>query len=80
MTLISPHSPRRPGWICRGCGLPYPCPEGRRRLAAAHQRDGELGTVAYELLVQAVRDLPDLPVTDLFDRFVAWTEPVRVVR
>lgn len=72
------HEPRKPDWTCRSCGQPYPCPEGRRRLAAAHQRTGDLPVVAYEMLEQAVRDLPsDLPLAVLWDRFVAWTAPVR---
>ncbi|MGH3679313.1 MAG: hypothetical protein ACRDT2_03380 [Natronosporangium sp.] len=78
MILIGEHTPHRPDWLCRRCHQPYPCPEGRSRLTQAHRRTGELGLIAYELLEQAVRDLPDLPVAGLWERFVAWTEPARL--
>lgn len=74
MILVSHHKPQRPAWTCSWCGLPYPCSEARRWLAAAHQHRGDLPVAAFELLQQAVRDLPaDVPLADLFDRFVAWT-------
>lgn len=79
MILVSPHQAVRPEWTCRRCHLPYPCPEGQRRLVAAHRSTGALPVIAFELLQDAVRDLPsDLPLADLFDRFVAWTEPTRI--
>lgn len=47
------------------------------RLGATYGLTRELGEVATDMLYKAVRDLPDVPVSRLWDRFVAWTEPVR---
>lgn len=71
------HGPVRPQWVCQRCGLPYPCPVERDRLVAVYGLSRELAEHAYGLLEQAVRDLPDVSVAELWDRFVAWTEPVR---
>lgn len=74
---VGAHQPRRPEWSCRSCGCPYPCQAERDRLIAAHGLSRKLGELAYTMLEQAVRELPDVPVAELWDRFVAWTEPVR---
>lgn len=75
--MTAQHIAARPEWTCRTCGQPYPCPEARQWLAAVHQQTGQLGRVGYELLEKAVRELPDATVTELYDRFVRWTEPAR---
>lgn len=77
MILPGTHRPRRPEWICRRCGDRYPCPAERDRLVAVYGLTRELGEHAYTMLEHAVRELPDVPVAELWDRFVAWTEPVR---
>lgn len=76
MILAGTHQPRRPQWVCRCCGDPYPCQAERDRLVAAYGLSRELGELASEMLHEAVRDLPDASVADLYDRFVRWTEPV----
>ncbi|MPZ26786.1 MAG: hypothetical protein GEV12_10100 [Micromonosporaceae bacterium] len=75
--MIPQHLATRPEWICRACGQPCPCPQARVRLAAVHQETGKLGRIGYEMLELAAKELPDTPVAELWDRFVAWTEPVR---
>jgi hypothetical protein len=71
--LRSLHQPHRPEWSCRFCGLPYPCPPARDRLVAVYGRTPALAERAAELLYEAVPDLVDVPLADLFERFIAWT-------
>ncbi|MET8150669.1 hypothetical protein ACIBSW_11315 [Actinoplanes sp. NPDC049668] len=66
------HLAHRPTWDCASCGMPWPCDPARERLAA------ELGLVQLAMymwanLEEAAGDLPDLPTTEAFDRFLAWT-------
>jgi hypothetical protein len=69
------HEALRPAWDCNRCGLPYPCEVARRQLLARHGLSVALGELAWQMLEQAVRDRPDLPLAELFDRFVSWTLP-----
>lgn len=69
------HEPLRPAWDCGLCGLPYPCRAAREQLLVRYGLSADLGERAWEMLEQAVRDRPDLTVTELFDRFVAWSLP-----
>ncbi|MER6591395.1 hypothetical protein ABT214_05975 [Micromonospora purpureochromogenes] len=73
------HLPMRPLWLCRRCGLPWPC--GRARLAlVAEYRDNAVGLFLYlaGLLHEAIDDLHRLNpstagnATNLFDRFLGW--------
>ena len=65
------HSPIRPQWTCRRCGLPWPCGNARDDLAASLPRlaIGEYMTV---FLYQAAGELDVTPV-ELYQRFIAWT-------
>lgn len=78
--LLDSHTPQRPPWTCRRCGVPYPCPAGRDRLVAVYGLTPRLSRHAYSLLEMAVRDRSDLSVTELYSRFVAWTLPAQRVR
>ncbi|QSB14153.1 hypothetical protein JQS43_21915 [Natronosporangium hydrolyticum] len=75
---VGKHKPRLRGgdrlWQCR-CGDPWPCAAARRRLLIRYGYGRRLGELAFELLEQAVRDLPHLSVSQLYDRFIAWTLP-----
>ena len=67
------HTPARPSWDCRACGRPWPCDAARKRLT------GELGRVDLAVLMwdhieEAARDMPRIPASELFDRFLRWTD------
>ncbi|MBO4206906.1 hypothetical protein [Micromonospora echinofusca] len=77
---VLPHTPARPLWFCRNCGLPWPCPSARLLLRCEYDRD-PVGLSVYlcGLLHEAVADLYRLNPHDapapqaLFDRFVGWS-------
>lgn len=66
------HLARRPDWDCLACGKPWPCDPAREKLRK------ELGLVQLAVymwgnLEAAAFDLPDLPISEAFDRFLVWT-------
>lgn len=66
------HLANRRSWDCLACDKPWPCDPARERLAA------ELGPVQLAVymwanLEEAAGHLPDLPISEAFDRFLAWT-------
>ena len=68
------HQPDRPGWDCRSCGQPWPCPPARVRLGEAYGRDRVgLGMYLGGLLFVAAAEIPAATPQELFERFVAWT-------
>jgi hypothetical protein len=67
------HDPERPGWHCRACRAPWPCPAAQQRLQTAYQsRRRDLGTLLAILRDQAVIDLPDAAPGELGHRFLDW--------
>lgn len=68
-------SHRRRGWACRRCRVAYPCPAERDRLLAAYGNTAVLRGHMYRLWEQAVAELPQVPVWQLYDQLVAWTRP-----
>jgi hypothetical protein len=73
------HAPSRPAWVCSWCSAPFPCPGGRDQLVAEYGYTVALGRELYGLLEDAVRELPEPTVTELWDRFCAWAEPAPTV-
>ncbi|WP_232533763.1 hypothetical protein [Plantactinospora sp. KBS50] len=57
-----------PGWACAECGEDYPCQAAREMLAAEPDRRA-VAVYLAALFIDAVRELPDRPVTDLYARF-----------
>ncbi|QSB15258.1 hypothetical protein JQS43_02520 [Natronosporangium hydrolyticum] len=79
---VGSHLPNRSAaeaqlWECRRCQAPWPCPVARQRLLARYGRTPALGRLCHDLLEQAVREGLDLPVPQLFIRFIEWTLPPR---
>lgn len=71
--LMSTHIPIRPGWLCAGCAVDWPCPTRRRQLLAEY--GGAPVSLALYLgacFVDAAGDLRDVPAGDLHARFFAW--------
>jgi len=73
------HTPIRPLWLCRRCGLPWPC--GEARLALLQRYDGDQLGLSHHLTGlyrQALSDLTRLnphdgpTPADIFRRFLLW--------
>ena len=74
-----PHLPIRPLWVCRACGLPWPCAEARLLLRVEYDANPiDLAIYLSGLYHEAAHDLFRLNPHDgptpreLFERFVAW--------
>ncbi|BCJ41844.1 hypothetical protein GCM10010168_75320 [Actinoplanes ianthinogenes] len=67
------HLPARPSWDCRVCGDPWPCEPARARLVGEHGQV-KLAVLMWDFLEEAARDMPHTPASDLFDRFLRWTQ------
>ncbi|GAA4928588.1 hypothetical protein [Actinoplanes utahensis] len=67
------HSPARPSWDCRSCGRPWPCHPARSELVRDRGRV-DLAVLMWEHLEEAARDMPHAPASELFDRFLRWTD------
>lgn len=75
MTVVfwmSDHEPERPSWDCDTCGRPWPCDPAREHLAAYLGRIA-LAVHMWERLDEASGDLRQVPASELFERFLAWT-------
>ena len=66
------HTADRPSWDCRCCGKPWPCDPAREQLVA-ELSPVRLAMYCWVNLEEAAGDLPDMPVAEAFDRFLAWT-------
>lgn len=66
------HVPDRPSWLCRVCGLPWPCGPARAHLSSELGRV-DLAVTMWDHLEEAARDMPKAPASELFDRFLRWT-------
>jgi hypothetical protein len=73
MTAAEEHIPSRPSWDCGTCGRPWPCESARRRLSAELGRV-DLAVLMWDHLEEAARDMPRTPASELFDRFLRWTD------
>jgi hypothetical protein len=72
MSAAADHTAARPSWNCAECGLPWPCAPARERLSAELGRV-DLAVLMWDHLEEAARDMPRSPASDLFDRFLRWT-------
>ncbi|GGM12628.1 hypothetical protein [Micromonospora yangpuensis] len=67
------HRPVRPAWTCGACGAEWPCQPQRQALLADYGR----APIALSLYLaahylDAVPELPDVPVAQLYRRFLGW--------
>jgi hypothetical protein len=69
---VREHLPERPSWDCLSCGKPWPCDPAREELVGRLDRIG-LAMYAWDRLEEAAGELPQAPVGELFERFLAWT-------
>ncbi|MDT4992533.1 MAG: hypothetical protein QOH97_2425 [Actinoplanes sp.] len=74
MTAVGPeeHTPQRPIWECRACGESWPCDPARVQLIAEMDRIN-LAVYMWLNLEYAVLEIPAMPASELFDRFISWT-------
>lgn len=66
------HLADRPSWDCRSCGKSWPCDPARESLKAEMDRI-QLAIYCWVNLEEAARDMPTVPASEFFDRFLAWT-------
>ncbi|MDT4990210.1 MAG: hypothetical protein QOH97_102 [Actinoplanes sp.] len=66
------HTPQRPAWDCGGCGRSWPCDPAREQLIAEMDRIN-LSVYMWLNLEYAVSEIPAMPASELFDRFISWT-------
>lgn len=66
------HVPLRPQWSCRADGDPWPCEPAREQLRAEIAAAPVTLGYLYAQFLQAVEDLPGVPVGDLIHRFLGW--------
>ena len=66
------HPAHRPDWDCEVCGQPWPCDRAREQLAA-EMRGTTLALNMQIYMVNALRENPSIPPTELFERFLSWT-------
>lgn len=69
--MTDEHPADRPSWDCKRCGKPWPCDPARELLAVEFA-----GTYLKLLLavdmIDAARDNPGIPPSELYQRFLAW--------
>lgn len=70
------HTPG-PDWNC-GCGKAWPCDTAREQLALDYIND-PVGLAVYMAgqMGRAADELYHLQPDEIYDRFMAWTRPVR---
>jgi hypothetical protein len=68
----SEHTAERPSWDCRVCGKPWPCDPARERLASTLSLT-TLAMTMWTNLEEAAGDMPTMPVSEAFERFLNWT-------
>lgn len=71
------HLPVRPSWDCADCGQPYPCSPARVQLAEDYDKAPiALSMYLAAMLHDAARETT-APPAELYERFLAWNQPVR---
>ncbi|WIM94934.1 hypothetical protein ACTOB_006993 [Actinoplanes oblitus] len=73
MTAEAEHLPTRPLWDCRVCGRRWPCEPAQLILSRGHGQM-DLAVLMWDYLEEAARDMPHTPASELFDRFLRWTQ------
>jgi hypothetical protein len=71
MNTAIEHVADRPSWMCRECGMAWPCVEARADLRRWRQRTVLCVYLAVQLR-EALRELPDVSAAALYDRFLGW--------
>lgn len=66
------HIAHRPSWDCAACGKTWPCDPAREALAS-EMDSVQLAMYLWTNLEEAAGDLPTIPVTEAFERFISWT-------
>jgi hypothetical protein len=75
---MSSHLPMAKSWQCLGCGLRWPCLTRRRQLLAQYADSPvSLALVLTSALVDACRDLPQVPAGELHAQFIGWLPSFR---
>ncbi|MDG4785179.1 hypothetical protein O7626_04390 [Micromonospora sp. WMMD1102] len=76
------HLPQRPVWLCRACGVEWPCLAARSLLPLDHVRDpAGLTTWLAEAFAAAMGDLyllnpePGPDPARMYARFLGWVAP-----
>ncbi len=70
---VSMHLPIRPGWVCAGCGLTWPCSTRRQQLVAEYEGARvSLALLMAAYFADAANDLPYAQAGDLYARFLGW--------
>ncbi|MEH1016455.1 flavin reductase [Micromonospora sp. CPCC 206060] len=68
------HSPNRPHWDCRACGLEWPCEQVKTDLVNALDPRPR-AMYAASRFVEAIHDLSDVDPAAIFARIFFWTTP-----
>lgn len=66
------HPPSRPSWHCANCGKLWPCDPAREQLAA-EMAGTDLTLWMSVDMIDAAREDPAIPPSELYARFIAWT-------
>ncbi|WP_407951716.1 SAM-dependent methyltransferase [Plantactinospora veratri] len=81
-SVVRPHLPQRPIWLCRACVRPWPCPVARATLAVEYAADPvALHVYLATVLQEAIDDLcrlnpqPGPDPAAMYVRFLAWATP-----
>jgi hypothetical protein len=75
---VSSHQPTTQSWVCLACSLPWPCLTRRRQLLARYaDSPASLALVLAAALVDACRDLPEVPAGELHAQLVGWLPSFR---
>jgi hypothetical protein len=67
------HNAVKPAWDCEDCGTPWPCDPARIWFRETYS-PAMVGRMLNEMSVRAARDT-NMPPSELYERFVAWTLP-----
>lgn len=66
------HIAHRPSWDCASCDKPWPCDPAREEFMTQMTRV-ERAILMWTYLEAAAGDVGDMPVREIFDRFIRWT-------
>ncbi|MEW2379285.1 flavin reductase [Micromonospora sp. NPDC047812] len=74
------HTPTRPTWRCRACGIAWPCSAAKLRLLGEYRHDRaaltvHLATLQAEAAAQLATLDPGVSPARLADRFLSWARP-----
>ena len=73
----SDHLSDRPGWLCRACGHPWPCPDARAGLLREYRAFPSLLRIYLSAqMYDAMEDMTthgDPSPLNLYERFLSWT-------